>query len=62
MENMSSDRMLAVRIFEGELERMKLLTHGKYDPVEKVVRRYLQQRINDMTTKKNVHSSRISYR
>tara|TARA_Y100000114_G_scaffold157148_1_gene187427 strand:+ start:2873 stop:3058 length:186 start_codon:yes stop_codon:yes gene_type:complete len=61
MENMSSDRILAVRVFEGELERMKNLSNGQYDPVEKVVRRYLQQRINDMTTKK-YQSSRVSYR
>ena len=58
---MSSDRILAVRVFEGELERMKNLSNGQYDPVEKVVRRYLQQRINDMTTKK-YQSSRVSYR
>ena len=35
MENMSSDRILAVRVFEGELERMKNLSNGQYDPVEK---------------------------
>jgi hypothetical protein len=51
MENLSSDRMIAVRIFEGELQRMKLLTDGKYDAVQKIVRQYLQERINEMTRK-----------
>ena len=51
MENLSSDRMSAVRIFEGELERMKAITNGQYDSTQKIVRQYLQERINDMTAK-----------
>ena len=51
MENLSSDRMMAVRVFEGELERMKMTTNGQYDAVQKIVRQYIQERINDMTKK-----------
>lgn len=51
MENLSSDRMMAVRVFEGELERMKAVTVGEYDAIQKIVRQYMQQRINDMTRK-----------
>mgnify|MGYP001182590970 CR=1 FL=1 len=51
MENLSSDRMMAVRVFEGELERMKSITDGQYDQIQKIVRQYLQERINDMTRK-----------
>ena len=51
MENLSSDRMMAVRVFEGELERMKSITGGQYDAVQKIVRQYIQERINDMTKK-----------
>ena len=51
MENLSSDRMMAVRVFEGELERMKAITEGEYDAIQKIVRQYMQQRINDMTRK-----------
>ena len=61
MENLSSDRMIAVRIFEGELQRMKLLTDGKYDSVQKIVRQYLQERINEMT-RKGHHLSTPEYR
>lgn len=53
--NMSGDRMTAVRVFEGELERMKVLRtyhlQQPYTENEKIVRRYLQQRINEMTSK-----------
>jgi hypothetical protein len=53
--NMSGDRMTAVRVFEGELERMKVLAmypeNVSYTPEQKVVRRYLQERINEMTSK-----------
>jgi hypothetical protein len=51
MENLSSDRMMAVRVFEGELERMKAIVDGQYDPIQKIVRQYLQERINEMTAK-----------
>lgn len=51
MENLSSDRMSAVRVFEGELERMKVITDGEYSDIQKIVRQYLQERINDMTAK-----------
>ena len=51
MENLSSDRMMAVRVFEGELERMKSITDGQYDAIQKIVRQYLQERINEMTAK-----------
>jgi hypothetical protein len=51
MENLSSDRMMAVRVFEGELERMKLITNSQYDQIQKIVRQYLQERINEMTAK-----------
>ena len=51
MENLSSDRMMAVRVFEGELERMKATTEGQYDAIQKIVRQYLQERINEMTVK-----------
>ena len=51
MENLSSDRMMAVRVFEGELERMKATTDGQYDAGQKNVRQYLQERINVMTRK-----------
>lgn len=54
--NMSSDRILSVRVFEGELERMKMRrrypdTNVKYTEEEKIIRRYLQERINEMTSK-----------
>lgn len=53
--NMSGDRMTAVRVFEGELERMKMIRTTfegvEYTSEEKTVRRYLQERINEMTTK-----------
>lgn len=42
---------MAVRVFEGELERMKATTDGQYDAIQKIVRQYLQERINDMTKK-----------
>jgi len=52
---MSGDRMTAVRVFEGELERMKMLrryeSNEPYTAEEKIVRRYLQERINNMTAK-----------
>lgn len=51
MENLTSDRMMAVRVFEGELHRMKAITDGEYDPVQKIIRQYLQERINEMTAK-----------
>ena len=51
MENLSSDRMMAVRVFEGELQRMKAITGGDYDTTQKIVRQYMQERINDMTRK-----------
>ena len=51
MENLSSDRMMAVRVFEGELERMKIVTGGEYDQIQKIIRQYLQERINQMTDK-----------
>jgi hypothetical protein len=62
MENMSSDRMMAIRVFEGELNRMKAITEGNYDPVQKLVRRYLQERINDMTRKGHNASTLVEYR
>lgn len=43
--------MMAVRVFEGELERMKNITDGQYDGIQKIVRQYLQERINEMTAK-----------
>jgi len=53
--NMSGDRMAAVRVFEGELERMKMLRRyykdEPYTAEEKIVRRYLQEGINSMTAK-----------
>lgn len=51
MENLSSDRIMAVRVFEGELERMKATTDGQYDAIQKIIRQYLQERINEMTAK-----------
>lgn len=54
LSNMSSDRILAVRVFEGELERMKMIEDGKYSSEQKIVRRYLQERINHMTRKGHV--------
>jgi hypothetical protein len=51
VENLSSDRMMAVRVFEGELERMKAITEGEYDAIQKIIRQYLQERINEMTRK-----------
>ena len=52
MDNLSSDRMMAVRVFEGELERMKAITDGEgYDAIQKIIRQYLQERINEMTSK-----------
>jgi uncharacterized protein YbjQ (UPF0145 family) len=51
MDNLSSDRMMAVRVFEGELERMKSITGGEYDQIQKIIRQYLQERINEMTAK-----------
>ena len=42
---------MAVRVFEGELERMKAIVDGQYDPIQKIVRQYLQERINEMTAK-----------
>lgn len=54
--------MMAVRTFQGELDRMKAITEGNYDPVEKIVRRYLQERINDMTRKGHSVEEVGSYR
>ena len=62
MENLSSDRMMAVRVFEGELERMKAITGGEYDTVQKIVRQYMQERINDMTRKGHYNSADVEYR
>lgn len=54
--------MMAIRVFEGELNRMKAITEGNYDPVQKLVRRYLQERINDMTRKGHNASTLVEYR
>ena len=54
--------MMAIRVFEGELNRMKAITEGNYDPVQKLVRRYLQERINNMTRKGHGLSSDVEYR
>jgi len=54
--------MMAVRVFQGELDRMKAITEGNYDPVEKIVRRYLQERINEMTRKGHGTDTVGSYR
>lgn len=62
MENLSSDRMMAVRVFEGELQRMKAITGGEYDTVQKIVRQYMQERINDMTRKGHYNSADVEYR
>lgn len=62
MENLSSDRMMAVRVFEGELQRMKMITGGEYDSVQKIVRQYMQERINDMTRKGHRLSTDVEYR
>jgi len=56
MANMSGDRMTAVRVFEGELERMKMKVKypdpsAAYTTEQKIIRNYLQQRINEMTSK-----------
>ena len=51
MDNLSSDRMMAVRVFEGELERMKAISNGEYDQIQRIIRQYLQERINEMTAK-----------
>ena len=61
MENLSSDRMMAVRVFEGELQRMKMITGGEYDSVQKIVRQYMQERINDMTRKGHYKSTDVEY-
>ena len=64
--NMSGDRMTSVRVFEGELERMKMLRKYHHDQSyteeEKIVRRYLQQRINSMTMKGYKHDYASSER
>ena len=54
--------MMAVRVFEGELQRMKMITAGEYDSVQKIVRQYLQERINDMTRKGHYKSTDVGYR
>ena len=54
--------MMAVRTFQGELDRMKAITESNYDPVEKIVRRYLQERINEMTRKGHSVEEVGSYR
>ena len=54
--------MMAVRVFEGELQRMKMITAGEYDSVQKIVRQYLQERINDMTRKGHYKSTDAGYR
>ena len=57
--NMSGDRITSVRVFEGELERIKMLRkyhlQEPYTTEEKIVRRYLQERINSMTMKGYKH-------
>ena len=57
--NMSGDRLTSVRVFEGELERIKMLRkyhlQEPYTTEEKIVRRYLQERINSMTMKGYKH-------
>ena len=62
MENVSSDRMMAIRVFEGELNRMKAITGGEYDTTQKIIRQYLQERINDMTRKGHYKSTDMEYR
>ena len=62
MENVSSDRMMAIRVFEGELNRMKAITGGEYDTTQKIIRQYLQERINDMTRKGHYKSIDVEYR
>jgi hypothetical protein len=62
MENMSSDRMMAIRVFEGELNRMKAITGGEYDTTQKIIRQYMQERINDMTRKGHYKSIDVEYR
>jgi len=59
---MSSDRMMAIRVFEGELNRMKAITGGEYDTTQKIIRQYLQERINDMTRKGHYKSIDVEYR
>ncbi len=54
--------MMAVRVFEGELQRMKIITGGNYDTTQKIVRQYLQERINDMTRKGHNLSTNVEYR
>lgn len=55
LANVSGDRMNSIRVFEGELERMKMIRryhkNEPYTAEEKVVRHYLQKRINEMTKK-----------
>ncbi len=62
--NMSGDRMTSVRVFEGELHRMKMLRkyhlQEPYTTEEKIVRRYLQERINSMTMKGYKHDYAFS--
>ena len=62
--NMSGDRMTSVRVFEGELHRMKMLRKyhllEPYTTEEKIVRRYLQERINSMTIKGYKHDYAFS--
>ena len=62
--NMSGDSMTSVRVFEGELHRMKMLRRyhlqEPYTTEEKIVRRYLQERINSMTMKGYKHDYAFS--
>ena len=64
--NMSGARMTSVRVFEGELHRMKMLRkyhlQEPYTTEEKIVRRYLQERINSMTMKGYKHDYAFSER
>ena len=54
--------MMAIRVFEGELNRMKAITGGEYDTTQKIIRQYLQERINDMTRKGHYKSIDVEYR
>ena len=52
--NMSSDRILAYRIFQGELEKLSL--KKQHSGVEILVMEYMRKRMSDMERKGHVPS------
>ena len=51
MPSMSSDRLMAYRVFTGELHKLEALNNGEYTEAEMIVRDYLKERIDELVYK-----------